>query len=111
MNREKFTWILSIVLVGALAFQISGSAVQRGDDYAFVRTLVDIHRQVSSNHVDPVDENVLRQGAIDGMLEKLDPYSVYVPPARQAEFERLLEGSFPGVGIQLDQKKENGDII
>src|SRR4051812_838339 len=100
MNREKFTWILSVVLIATLAFQISGSAVHRDDDYAFVRTLVDIHRQVASNYVDPVDENNLRQGAIDGMLDKLDPYSVYVPPAKQAEFDRMLEGSFPGVGIQ-----------
>ncbi len=82
---------------------------RRDDDYNFVRTLIDIHREVSTNYVDPVDEDKLAQGAIDGMLGTLDPFTVYVPPGRKDDFDRLLEGSFKGVGIQLDQL-ENGDI-
>src|SRR5215212_709483 len=111
MNRERLAWSVSVVLIGILAFQIPGTLAQRDDDYAFVRTLVDIHRQVASNYVDKVDEEKLRQGAIAGMLEQLDPYSVYVPPAREEEFNHLLEGSFKGVGIQLDKDKKTGDII
>lgn len=109
MNRERTAWLVSIVLVTCLAVWLPGSLAQRDDDYAFVRTLVDIHRQVAANYVDPVDEDKLRQGAIDGMLEQLDPYSVYVPPKKQEEFDRMLEGTFKGVGIQLDQA-DNGDI-
>src|SRR6478736_984038 len=111
MNREKLAWTVSLVLIGILAFSIPGTLAQRDDDYSFVRTLVDIHRQVSGNYVDPVDEAKLRQGAIDGMLGELDPFSVYVPPARQEEFDRMLEGSFKGVGIQLNQREDgNGPI-
>src|SRR5262245_54725213 len=103
MNRERIAWGVSIVLIGVLAFSIPGTLAQRDDDYAFVRTLVDIHRRVSANYVDSVDESKLRSGAIDGMLGELDPFSVFVPPARQEEFDRMLEGSFKGVGIQLNQ--------
>lgn len=109
MNREKLAWAVSLVLISILAFSIPGTMAQRDDDYSFVRTLVDIHRQVSSNYVDPVDESKLRQGAIDGMLNELDPFSVYVPPAQQEAFDRALEGSFKGVGIQLNQN-ENGQL-
>jgi carboxyl-terminal processing protease len=106
MNREKFAWTVSVLLLALLAFQLPGSLAQRDDDYSFVRTLVDIHRQVANNYVEPVDESKLREGAIDGMLGELDPFTVYVPPARQEDFERLLEGSFKGVGIQLDQRPD-----
>src|SRR4051812_33266348 len=109
MNREKLAWLVSVGLIAILALQIPGSLATRDDDYSFVRTLVDIHRQVASNYVEPVDEAKLRQGAIDGMLGELDPYSVYVPPANQEAFDRLLEGSFKGVGIQLNQN-ENGQL-
>jgi carboxyl-terminal processing protease len=105
MNREKLAWSVSLVLISILAFSIPGTLAQRDDDYSFVRVLVDIHRQVSSNYVDGVDEEKLRQGAIDGMLNQLDPFSVYVPPANQEAFDRLLEGSFKGVGIQLNQNQ------
>jgi carboxyl-terminal processing protease len=109
MNRERIAWLVSVVLIALLAFQLPGTLAQREDDYAFVRTLVDIHRQVANNYVEPVDEDKLRQGAIDGMMEQLDPFSIYVPPKRQEDFDRMLEGTFKGVGIQLDQK-EDGTI-
>src|SRR5205823_10127746 len=102
MNRERLAWMVSLFLIALLAFQLPGSLAQRDDDYSFVRTLVDIHRRVAANYVEPVDEAKLRSGAIDGMLGELDPYSVYVPPTRQEEFDRMLEGSFKGVGIQLN---------
>jgi carboxyl-terminal processing protease len=111
MHRERFAWSVSVVLVTLLAFQIPGTFAQRDDDYAFVRTLVDIHRQVATNYVEKVEEEKLRQGAIAGMLEQLDPYSVYVPPAREEEFNHLLEGSFKGVGIQLEKDKKTGEVI
>jgi carboxyl-terminal processing protease len=110
MNREKIAWLGSILLIAILAFQIPGTLAQRDDDYAFVRTLVDIHRQVQQNYVDSTDEATLREAAISGMLSKLDPFSVYVPPAKQEDFDRMLEGSFKGVGIELDQKGEFGPI-
>jgi carboxyl-terminal processing protease len=109
MNREKFAWAVSLVLIALLACQLPGTFAQRDDDYAFVRTLVDIHRQVTKNYAEPVNEAELRQAAIDGMLSELDPFSMYVPADKQEDFDRMLEGSFKGVGIQLDQL-ENGQI-
>src|SRR5881394_3093 len=99
MNRERLAWTVSLVLIALLAFQLPGSLAQRDDEYSFVRTFVDIHRRVQNNYV---DETKLRTGAINGMLEELDPFSVYVPPAQQEAFDQMLEGSFKGVGIQLN---------
>ena len=109
MNREKIAWLVSIVLIAMLAFQLPGTLARRDDDYAFVRTLIDVHRQIDSNYVEPVDEDKLKIGSVNWMMGELDPYSIYVPPARQKDFENLLEGSFEGVGIELSQL-ENGDI-
>lgn len=103
MNRERFAWIASLTLICLLAFNLPGTLAQRDDEYSFVRVLVDIQRQVTNNYVDTVDVNQLREAAINGMLSQLDPYSVYVPPAQQESFDRMLDGSFRGVGIQLDQ--------
>src|SRR5688500_9707267 len=110
MNREKLAWVVSVVLVALLAFQLPGSMANRDDDYAWVGALVDIHRRVADNYVDTVDEETRRQGAIDGLLGQLDPYTVYVPPAKQEEFEGMLEGRFKGVGIQLDQDKDTLEV-
>jgi len=109
LTRERVAWLAATVMIGTLAFQLNGTLAHRDDDYAFVRTLVDIHRQVARNYVEPVDESKLRQGAIDGLLEQLDPYTNYVPPANEEDFDRRLEGTFKGIGVQLDQT-ETGEI-
>lgn len=106
MNRERFAWLLSLTLILLLAISVPGSWGQRDDEYAFVRTLIDIHRQVAANWVEPVEESKLREGAINGMLENLDPFTMYVPPARQEDFDNLLDNSFKGVGVQLNQQDD-----
>ncbi len=102
MNRERVAWIVCICVLALFALQVPGSNASRDDDYAFVRKLVDIHRQVAANYVEPINEDKLRDGAIDGMMAELDPFSIYIPPAEQEGFDRMLEGSLKGVGIQLD---------
>ena len=102
MNREKMAWMISLLLLALLAFEVPHGMAQRDDDYKFVRTLVDIHRQVADNYVKSVDSTKLEDGAIDGLMSQLDPYSIYIPVKQEAEFDRMLEGNFPGVGIQLD---------
>ncbi|HTW93853.1 MAG TPA: S41 family peptidase [Tepidisphaeraceae bacterium] len=102
MKRERIAWMLSFVLLCILAFNLPGSWGQRDDDYSFVRTLVDIHRQIDTNYVEPVNDSDLRLKAINGMMSDLDPFSIYIPPDEQADFDRMLQGSFKGVGIELD---------
>lgn len=101
LTRERLAWLLASAMLAVLAFQLNGTVAHRDDDYAFVRTLIDVHRQVTRNYAEPVDQEKLRQGAIDGLLNGLDPYSNYVPPAKQEEFDRHLEGTFKGIGVEL----------
>jgi carboxyl-terminal processing protease len=102
MNRERLAWLVSVVLLAILTFELPGSLGQRDDEYSWMRTLVEIHRQVLENYVDPVDDAQLKTKAIDGMLGALDdPYTIYIPPAKEIEFDKELGGSFSGVGISL----------
>ena len=110
MSREKIAWMVSVVLVAVLAFQLPGSMAARDDDYAWVASLVDVHRRVTDGYVEPVDQEKLRQNAIKGMLFELDPYTVYVPPADREQFDNMLKGSFKGVGIHLEQDPKTMEI-
>jgi carboxyl-terminal processing protease len=110
MNREKTAWMVSVLLIALLAFHLPGTMAQRESDYAFVRRLVDIHRQIANNYVEPIEDQKLEQGALDGMFGQLDAFSMYVPPAKQQEFDRMLDGSFEGVGIQLNQDEKTKEI-
>jgi carboxyl-terminal processing protease len=80
MTRERFAWLVCSVLLVMLAFQLPGSIAQRDDDYTWVRTLVEVHRQIYNNYVEPVDDADLKEKAVEGMLTDLDPYTNYIPP-------------------------------
>ncbi|MGA2233717.1 MAG: S41 family peptidase, partial [Tepidisphaeraceae bacterium] len=111
MKRERLAWMASLGLMAILALRLPGSMAQRDDDYAFVRTLVDIHRQIATNYVEPVDEQALHDKAIEGMMSDLDPFSVFIPPDEQEDFDRMLDDSFKGVGIQFDMEDGKPTVV
>jgi carboxyl-terminal processing protease len=101
MSRERLAWLVSIVLLAILAFELPGTLAQRDDDYSWVRTLVEVERQIANNYVEPVDAASLKQNSIKGMLGGLDQFTQYIPPVDEEIFDRMLGGTFPGVGISL----------
>jgi carboxyl-terminal processing protease len=62
-------------------------------------TLINI---IEFAYVDSVNQEKLVEDAINGMLEKLDPHSVYIPKKDLQEMNEPLEGNFEGIGIQFN---------
>ncbi len=62
---------------------------------------------VHQRYVDPLDDDVLMQGAISGMVAALgDPHSSYMDPQLFASLTNELSGVFEGIGATV--KKDNG---
>src|SRR5688500_7529446 len=57
---------------------------------------------VNYAYVDTVNQDKLVENAIVGMLEKLDPHSVYISKEEVREMNEPLEGNFEGIGIQFN---------
>lgn len=91
----------STVVIAALALRLPGATAQRESDYRFVSTLGEIHRFVEANYVEPVDDAKLKEGAINGMLSTLDPYTVWFPPSQDEAFRQAFEGQLSGIGVNL----------
>ncbi|MBN8554629.1 MAG: S41 family peptidase [Deltaproteobacteria bacterium] len=59
---------------------------------------------VKKNYVEePKDDNLV-QGSIRGMLESLDPHSVYMTKEEFAEMQADTRGQFGGLGIEIAKK-------
>jgi len=56
---------------------------------------------ILSNYVIPVDVNEIIESSIDGMLEELDPYSVYIDSTEYARMRENTSGEFGGLGIEI----------
>lgn len=62
------------------------------------------YQQIKANYVEPVEDEKLIRGAIDGMLASLDPHSAFVDGSDLQRLETLIDGNYSGLGlsVQLD---------
>ncbi|MDG5800112.1 S41 family peptidase [Marinilabiliaceae bacterium ANBcel2] len=56
---------------------------------------------ITNFYVESVDDKELAREAIEGMLKKLDPHSVLIPPEEVSAMNEPLDGNFEGVGIEF----------
>lgn len=61
----------------------------------------DVLAKLRAEYVDPVDDSVLIDLALRGMLAGLDPHSAYLAPEEFQQLDDLTHGSYDGVGLDL----------
>jgi carboxyl-terminal processing protease len=69
--------------------------------YDQIRKFGDILSFVEKNYVDEVNTGKLTDAAIVGMLNSLDPHSIYIPPKQYEKVVEDFKGKFEGVGISF----------
>lgn len=63
------------------------------------------------NYVDPLDDDVLMQGAISGMMEALDdPHSNYMDPEVWHQVNEAMTGEYEGIGATVRQDETTGGL-
>ena len=86
------------IVLGATLF---GSRSAEDDLAAGILRIREVLMYVQKDYVDTVNTKELTRQAIDGMLERLDPHSAYLPAEEQKLAESQLEGDFDGIGIEF----------
>ncbi|MES2765334.1 MAG: S41 family peptidase [Bacteroidota bacterium] len=71
----------------------------------------DVLNNTYKNYVDDVDSQKLVEAAIKGMLNELDPHSVYIPAEQMKKVEEDFRGSFDGIGVEFDIVKDTITIV
>jgi carboxyl-terminal processing protease len=104
----KFAALLhSAALVTAVALipattagmaQVDGRA---GPEFA---KLFAVYQRVKASYVEPVDDEKLIRGAIDGMLASLDPHSAYLDGGDLQRLETMIDGNYSGLGLSVQME-------
>ncbi len=72
-----------------------------GDTYKQLNLFGDIFERVRSHYVEKPDDSKLVEGAINGMLNSLDPHSSYLDPKSLRDMQSQVNGQFGGLGIEV----------
>ena len=80
----------------------------RNEDWSKVNLMLDL---IQKNYVDTVEQETITDAAIAGILSKLDPHSVYMPPMQLTAAQEDLAGNFEGIGIQFNVPNDTAIVL
>ena len=103
MLRQKFSYLTMIIVlvIGIIIGANLNSLFSSDDIYVQIMKLNDVLNLTRKNYVDKIDTQTLVEAAIQGMLEVLDPHSVYIPAKAMERVNEDIRGSFEGIGIEF----------
>jgi len=76
-----------------------------------IRAFTAVFNLVKQGYVEPVDDKVLMQNAIHGLLAGLDPHSEYLEPHEMAELNEDTSGSYEGLGLEVITANGNLRVV
>jgi carboxyl-terminal processing protease len=102
MKKKFSVWMVAAVMVVGMLIGFQGRNLISADNmYEQIKKFQDILVLSDKYYVDPVDTRKLTEGAITGMLEQLDPHSVYFPPRAFERASEEMQGAYEGVGLSI----------
>lgn len=102
MHMEKTLATLFLILCASISFCQDKQATTRADESIAIFT--DVLRQVDVNYVDTLNYEDLTETAINAMLRKIDPYTVYYPKKKDKDLRMLTTGKYGGIGSIIQQR-------
>jgi len=97
----------AIRLAAATALVLfAGFAVPADTSYFFsvkknIEVFGRVYKEIATHYVDQVNPDRFMQAGIDGMLESLDPYTVYIEQGEGDEVDLLTNGKYGGIGVTI----------
>ena len=70
-----------------------------------------VFEKINMHYVDEIDPYPLVKAGIDGMLEKLDPYTVFIEEDGERRLRMITTGKYGGLGMEIGMKNNKVTVI
>lgn len=113
-NKKLQVWLpllFSIVMILGMFFgyrMAGGKAFLKAEKQTPLQEALDLIRL---KYVDKVNLDSLQAGAIQDIMNHLDPHSVYFPPVELQKANEELKGSFDGIGVEFNIFRDTVHIM
>ena len=102
------------LFAGVLLFVFSGF-FSGNDLYFEISKNIDlfgaVYKEVSLNYVDDIDPEKFMQEGIKGMLNTLDPYTIFIDENKKQDIDLITSGKYGGVGISIGVRGDNVTVV
>src|SRR6056297_64869 len=111
MKFKNLTAVAAILLVSFLF----AAFIRDGDPFFEIKKQLtifsDVYKEVATQYVDEVPPGLLMESGINAMLEKLDPYTVFIDEGQQQQMEIFSTGGYGGIGLEAGYRGDQIVII
>lgn len=76
-----------------------------------INTFAKVYALTKNYYVESVNDDKLMQGAMNGMLNNLDPHSAYLDHDDFKQLTEMTSGTFAGLGIEVSKEKDNSILV
>jgi len=101
---NKFSFLSLFFLLGSLMLLPAEVRAQEDKDFETVKQLdifYSLYKELDLFYVDEIDPAKTIRIAIDAMLEKMDPYTVYLPEDEIEDLRFMTTGEYGGIGALI----------
>lgn len=106
-HKSKWLWTIGLSLLIAVGGFLSEPLMDRvgtlgANIFAQLGLLREVLVLVRDNYVNPTDSSKLIDGAVEGILTRLDPHCSYIRADDYKRMEERFQGEYEGIGISFD---------
>lgn len=100
-------WVLLALLpVFPLSAQVADAAAEAKQDPYYqamknIRLFGQIYQEINDRYIQEIDPEKFIRAGINGMLDRLDPYTVFLEEDGKDELEIITRGKYFGVGMRI----------
>ncbi len=90
--------VTAVALIPATTASLAQVEGRAGPEFAKVLA---VYQRIKASYVEPVEDETLMRGMIDGMLSALDPHSGYLDGSDLQRLETMIDGNYSGLGLSV----------
>ncbi len=116
MKRSSFSIFLTLFLfIGLGSWFVPALNAGEQDYYQRLKqswvNMQKVFETLNSHYMEELDPYALVKAGIDGMLEHLDPYTVFIEEDGERRLKMITTGKYGGLGMEIGMKNKNITII
>lgn len=101
MRKRFFRIVVSLALVMCLGLTQVSAAAGQDNDVEYLKKVIDL---IKTKYNGQVTDKQLIEGALKGMFDTMDPYTVYFTPEEADKFLVGAEGKYTGIGVMITKE-------
>ncbi|HDL18249.1 MAG TPA: PDZ domain-containing protein, partial [Bacteroidetes bacterium] len=118
MSRKQQYFLVVILILASVSFGgwlANSAGVANPDIYLSIKKNFElfqkIYQEITFQYVDEVDPYAFIKAGIEGMTQKLDPYTGYIEKEENENLAVLTKGKYGGVGMSISKRGDYPTVV